>query len=472
MLVLCVTDVGKVSRRKLMHANLIKVLQDIRASYWFLPTLMALFAFALSFVMQWLDSLYDIASLHQLHWLTTTNVDGARSVLSVIAGSVMGVAGVTFSITIVAVSYASTNFGPRLIGNFMRDRGNQITLGIFIATFVYCLMILRTIKGGAGGNGDTSLDLFVPHLSILMALALALSSISVLIYFIHHVPETINVGNIAAKIGADLRTDILKLFPEPAKLKPENPAKDFSWDHKKEDWSEAKICAGEAGYIQTLDLERLTRQAHANRVLIKLTSRPGDFVVAQDCVLAIYSEQEIDDETRNSLNNCFAIGQHRTAHQNILFLVDELVEVISRALSPGVNDPYTAITCFNWLKASIVCFALEREQHDLSAEQSLIKIKPVDFKTFTSAIFDQTRQSVCTDRNISIHVLKILGELTLLLKKKSEIDILLEQMKELNNACKQELGTSNAYKDVQSCYEEAQLLHNNASNSAPLKWFN
>ncbi|MEO1135283.1 MAG: DUF2254 family protein, partial [Pseudomonadota bacterium] len=176
-----------------MHANLIKIIEDLRASYWFIPGCMTIAALFLSFFMQWLDAQYGAAWLRDYDWATATRTEGARSVLTVIAGSIIGVAGVTFSITIVAVSYASANFGPRLIGNFMRDRGNQLTLGTFIATFVYCLMILRTVRNAAAEDASQSFDAFVPHLSILMALGLSLASIGVLIYFFHHVPETINV---------------------------------------------------------------------------------------------------------------------------------------------------------------------------------------------------------------------------------------------------------------------------------------
>lgn len=188
-----------------MHANFAKVFLDLRASYWFIPACMTLAAIILSMLMTWLDANYAANWMRDFQWLTASRTDGARSVLNVIAGSTIGVAGVTFSITIVAVSFASANFGPRLIANFMRDRGNQITLGTFIGTYVYCLMVLRTVRDASAPNIENSFQAFVPHFSVLAALVLALSSVAVLIYFIHHVPESLNVENLAAKVGRQLQ---------------------------------------------------------------------------------------------------------------------------------------------------------------------------------------------------------------------------------------------------------------------------
>lgn len=197
-----------------MDAKLIKVFLDLRASYWLIPACMVVVAIGLSALMPWLDANYEADWIRSFEWLTAARTDGARSVLTVIAGSTIGVAGVTFSITIVAVSFASANFGPRLIANFMRDRGNQITLGTFIGTYVYCLLVLRTVRNASEPDIENSFQAFVPHFSVLVALLLALSSVAVLIYFIHHVPETLNVENLVAKVGRQLRRGISELFPD------------------------------------------------------------------------------------------------------------------------------------------------------------------------------------------------------------------------------------------------------------------
>lgn len=437
-----------------MHANFIKVFQDLRASYWFIPGCMAIASLVLSFVMQWLDAQYGAGWLRDFNWLTATRTEGARSVLTVIAGSIIGVAGVTFSITIVAVSYASANFGPRLIGNFMRDRGNQVTLGTFIATFVYCLMILRTVRNATAEDASQSFDAFVPHLSVLMALFLALASIGVLIYFIHHVPETINVGNIAAKIGKQLKDGVTNSFPDVKALqRPDDKAQTISWDQCST-LRHRSINADCAGYIQALDEERLAEIARDDALLIRVQYRPGDFVTVTDIILDIWGEDTVSEDRIEDLQACYAVGQHRTAYQNILFLIDEMVEIIARALSPGVNDPYTAITCFNWLKVGLVQFILHDETANHPDASNPVQVHPISFERFVSAIFDQSRQYVCRDRNVSLHVLAVLTETAILIKDDSRRRGLIEQMEKLASACSASMNDEEGGRDIAERYQE------------------
>jgi uncharacterized membrane protein len=154
----------------------------LRGSYWFLPALMAAGAVALSFAAVALDARLGDDWAEGIGWFHQNKAEGARNLLATVAGSMIGVAGLTFSIAIAAVMQAAQNFGPRLIVNFMRDRGNQVVLGTFVATFVYCLMVLRTVQGASEGTAA-----FVPHLSVLIGVVLALASLGVLIYFPHPV---------------------------------------------------------------------------------------------------------------------------------------------------------------------------------------------------------------------------------------------------------------------------------------------
>lgn len=130
-----------------MQPGLLKMLETIRSSYWFIPTIMAVMAVITGIGMVFLDVRLGTDWLKEFGWYQSNTPDGAREVLSTIASSAITVAGVVFSITIVAVSFAAGQYGPRVLGNFMRDRGNQITLGTFIATFLYCILVLRTIRG-------------------------------------------------------------------------------------------------------------------------------------------------------------------------------------------------------------------------------------------------------------------------------------------------------------------------------------
>ena len=306
-----------------MNASLIKIVQDVRSSYWFLPTLMALGAIALSFVTTYIDTVYEFEWLKAQSWLSYNQAAGARATLGAIAGSMITVAGVTFSMTMVAVSFASAQFGPRLIGNFMGDRGNQATLGTFIAAFVYSLLVLRSVRGFQGGSGDGAFSAFVPQVSILTAIVLALASVAVLIYFIHHVPETINIGNITATLGNDLKKSVKILFPEnlgeveqsgggPAQA-PEAESDEYTG-----------VEATRDGYLQAIDQNALLRIATKHGVIVRIQYRPGDFVVEGAVLAEIRPTAKATPAVLANFQSCFALGKERTATQDTLFLVDQL----------------------------------------------------------------------------------------------------------------------------------------------------
>jgi uncharacterized membrane protein len=166
----------------------------LRESFWFLPALMTAAAIALSFGLTALDAEVEEGTYRRIEWLYLFGPEGARAILSAIAGSMITVAGLTFSITMLTLQLASSQFGPRLLRNFMSDRGNQIVLGTFIATFLYCLLVLRTVKGVEGSS-------FVPHIAVAAGIVLSIASLAVLIYFIHHTARSIRLETILANLA-------------------------------------------------------------------------------------------------------------------------------------------------------------------------------------------------------------------------------------------------------------------------------
>jgi uncharacterized membrane protein len=188
------------------NVKLSKVWDSLHSSYWFIPTLMA----AISIILAWAMLTVDrTGGTPNWWWIYTGGTDGARSLLSSVAGSMVSVVATAFSITIVALQLASSNFGPRLLRNFMQDTGNQIVLGTFIATFIYCLLVLRTIHGEGDGY-----SFFVPQLSVTVGTVLAIASMGVLIYFIHHASTIIQASHVITQVSGDLDKTIDRLFPE------------------------------------------------------------------------------------------------------------------------------------------------------------------------------------------------------------------------------------------------------------------
>lgn len=396
-----------------MKSKFIKLYFAVRASYWFVPTLMAIGAALLAAVTIWLDTSVDGHLLDGFAFLTANQPEGARAVLATIAGSMVTVAGVSFSMTMVAVSFAGGQFGPRLIGNFMRDRGNQLTLGTYIAGFVYCILVLRTVRNEASEGAA-----FVPHISILTGMGLGLCGIAVLIYFFHHVPETINISKITASSGRALGVQIRELFParvgrgsegvDGRRVAGPPPAPG-------EDGADELVCSG-TGYVLSIDADTLLKIAREREMVVLLRYRPGDFVRAGDVVAEVLPAGRVDEVCRPALEQTLVLGVQRTPTQNVTYLVDVLVEILARALSPGVNDPFTAMNCLDWLGAGLMV-AMQGEPPDPwrydDKGVARLRAHPVTFEALASAVFDQTRPYVAHDRNAALHAIKVIGDVLL-----------------------------------------------------------
>lgn len=252
------------------------MLRGVRSSYWFVPAVMLVFSIVLGAVLVWLDSGPASGLLDGLGWYQVSKPAGAREVLSAIASSMITVASVVFSITIVAISYAASQYGPRVLTNFMSDRGNQVTLGTFLATFAYSLVVLRTIY-----SGDQA---FVPQLAVMVGLILALCSMAVLIYFIHHVAQSIHINVITARIGKQLIDAVADRFQaSPGEPTARSEEDEQSYARRAErafsDPSQAApIACTDAGYLQAIDDDRLLELASCNDLLVRLERSPGEFL--------------------------------------------------------------------------------------------------------------------------------------------------------------------------------------------------
>lgn len=439
-----------------MNARIIKVWQDLQSSYYFIPGLMGLGSICLAYLTIHLDEVYGL-KVSEFGFFLSNKADGARTILATIAGSMMGVAATTFSITMVAVTSAAGQYGPRLIGNFMRDRGNQVTLGTFTSTFIYCLLILRVARTGDAEGTENAVAEFVPNISLLTAMGLTLSSVGVLIYFIHHVPETLNVGNITARVGRRLRKDIETLYPQ--EIGKQN--KDEDVDMSRYSLTDAiEVKAKAEGYIQTVNEAALFASAKEHDAVIKIEYRPGDFATQGDVLVRVWPQGERDEDIQR-YRNAYAMGQDRTAHQNILFLADELVEILARALSPGVNDPFTAINCINWFHSAMKAFLRGQSPSPYRRDEDgalRIIAYPISFERFVSVLCDQSRAYVAADRNTTFKMMTILTELTASTDNASAKMILIRQLEKLKDAALQAQTSGPDKADIKSRFALAESM--------------
>jgi uncharacterized membrane protein len=263
--------------------------------------------------------------------------EGSRGMLSAIATSMVTVAGVVFSITMVTLSLTSTQYSPRVLRNFMRDSPTQVVLGVFVGIFAYCLMVLRTIRGGDEG-------VFIPSLAVIVGMAYALVGIAVLIFFIHHVAQAIQAASILERISSDTEGAIDRLFPD--LLGSDPPVPEITSAQLPDTW--APVAAERSGYVQSVDGEALLRLAAKEDRIVRLCTGVGAYVSEGETVLEIGGAAP-EKEQQSSLRKCVALGRQRTVEQDAGFGLEQLVDVALRALSPGVNDPTTARMCLHTL---------------------------------------------------------------------------------------------------------------------------
>jgi len=386
------------------NIKLSKIWDSLHSSYWFLPGLMAIGGMVLAFGTLTFDQTKSM-QMSELRWIYTGGPDGARGLLSAVAGSMVTVAATAFSITIVALQLAAANFGPRLLRTFMQDRGNQLVLGTFIATFVYSLLVLRTIRG-------QDYNLFVPQLSVTVGMGLAIASIGVLIFFIHHASTIIQVSHVIWEVAKDLDSTIDRLFPEAigqGEGEVQQPIGEIPRDF---DARAYPVHASKTGYLQMIDDELLLKIATHHNLLLRLKSKPGEFIVKGKPLVMVYPEAHVTTKALRQLKRSFILGRERTEQQDIGFPIDQLVEIALRALSPSVNDPFTAIRCIDRLGAGLTELVQRpvpsAYRYD-DARTLRVVAEPVQFEVLFDAAFSQIRHYGASDLAVALRLIQAIA---------------------------------------------------------------
>ncbi len=323
--------------------------------------------------------------------------------VSAIASSMITVAGVTFSITIAALSQASQQYTPRILRNFMRDRSNQIVLGSFAGIYVYCLTVLRTIR-----VDDEATGAFVPSISIWVAFLHAVAGTALLVYFIHHVARSLQASKIIADVAEETIKALEEHFPEARKAQEEAATRKSVQDTITH-WE--PVPAPSTGYVQTVEIEPLLRASAEHDIVVRIEHGPGHFVISGLPIAWIgtdTSKRRTDDASISRVvASCFGLGNFRTVEQDPAFGIRQIVDTAIKALSPGINDTTTAATAVHYLCAILVHIAdraLVVPKHYHEGKLRIFGRHP-DFADVLALAFDQIRQ------NGSGNVAILLGQL-------------------------------------------------------------
>ena len=339
--------------------------QWLIGSYWFIPTACVIVGILLAPLLVTIDQHFDRETVREISFAFTGDDDAARAIMTAIAGAVLGVAGTTFSITIAVLSMASSQFGPRLLRNFLTDTPNQFVLGAFIGTFSYSLLVLKSIH-----KYDVSFG--VPQLAVTFAIIMAIICALLLVYFVQHMVHAIQASHVIQNASNDAILNIDYWYDDRCDIQHQRDTEhhDIEQFHR---WSATPIYSPQTGYLQQIYLESLITLSQDYGGVVQMHVNLGEYVTDRNVIGYFY--QRPADHPNNQqktatphlaviprapdglfwqrFTGCVRLEQ-RLAHSNdIAYSLGQMTEIAVRALSPGINDPKTAVNCVQSLTSCL-----------------------------------------------------------------------------------------------------------------------
>jgi len=359
--------------------------QQIRSSFWFIPAAIVLGAVVLATVLIAVDATVDLNFVERWPLFFGAGAAGARGLLATVAGSMVTVAGVVFSITLVALSLTSSQYTSRVIRIFMRDRLNQVVLGVFVGIFAYCLVVLRAIRGDDEGG-------FVPSLAVVAGLILAFVGIAFLVHFIHHIALSIQASSIIAVTARETIAAVDHLFPKELGEDGDEEADGSRWmSLANQPWSD--VPARKTGYIEIVDAGALLDVARERGTILRMERGIGEFVIEGAPLASVVDPGGLDDETTAEINAAYVISRQRMVETDAGFGIRQIVDIAMKALSPGINDTSTVVMCVDYLAAILVRLAPRRIAvfHRLDQGKLRVIARGPSFESLVGEAFDQIR---------------------------------------------------------------------------------
>jgi uncharacterized membrane protein len=435
--------------------------EALRTNLWLVPTIEIALAVGLFAGTYALDRAAYDGAWHLPSFFISGTADAARQVLTATAAAVITVVTLVFSITIVTLTLASTQFGPRMLRNFIRDRITQLTLGSFVATFIFAILALVSI--GPGDHGE-----FVPHISITVTMALVVLDVILLVVFIDHIAKSIQLPQVIASIAGDLSAAIETASALAGRDVPKaGPSLTEMLARLDED--SGVVYAPSSGYLQYVSMSTLIEISRAGGAVIRLLHRPGHFVVEGEPLADVWPAAAAPGVAR-ALGGAHATGPHRTLTQDLSFAVDQLVEIALRALSPAVNDTFTALACIDWLGDSLCKIAAEwrpAEVHRDAAGHVRVIAVTVGFRRLLERAHDKIRQASRGMPAVMIRQLDGLAKLMAYTTSAEQRELVLEQAAMILRASEDSVPEQADRADVRRRFDEVRAAGSSRANGAP-----
>lgn len=369
----------------------------IARSLGFIPAVAVLIALLLATALVEVDVASQASLADRWPRLFGAGPDGARGMLTAIASSMITVAGVVFSVTLVALSLASSQYSPRVLRTFTSDRPTQLVLAVFVGIYVYCLVVLRTVRGGDGTE-------FVPGIAVAGGLVLAVIGIGCLVYFIHHLSETVQAAAIVTRIATATLATVERVFPE-----------ELSDDAPQAPVEEAEALSGEwltlpaaqTGYVIQVSIDGLLAVSRHNRRVVQMHAGIGDFIIKGQPLAAISGRTPIERDQQDRVAASYAIDSERTIEQDPAYGIQQLVDIARKALSPAMNDASTAVSCVDRLTQILVTLARRKDQpacHREGGELRVIARRPT-FESLVHPVYYPLYEDARAQHSVTMRLL-------------------------------------------------------------------
>jgi uncharacterized membrane protein len=405
---------------------------NLRGGFLLRPLIITLTLGCAGAVLSWLEETFpDLGGFVPVALFPShSDPQVAQVILGGISSSIMTVVSIVFAILLMTLTLASMQFSPRIIVSFSKDRVTQWTLGIFLGTFCYCMAALPTARSLPHP--------FAPVLTVFGAMLLALACVAWLLYFIHHISQSISVSHIVDRIAAETEAMIDDVMPQPRgnRMSPESEVVELSaWD--------MPLLSGASGYIRFIDTGRLVALAKLHHVKIRAVRRVGQFVPAGTPMLLAYKGDRLSPQGRSEILGAFDLGPSRTLQQDVEFGVLQIVDIALKAISPAVNDPTTAVTCVDQLSRILIRFASRELPAAVFYDppgMARVSIPQIGFEGLLTSAFEQIRLYSKSDIAVSLRMLRALGDIAWTSSEPAFRRALYEQGKRIVEGCAEKLG--------------------------------
>lgn len=380
-----------------MKMRLLILWNAFRENFWFIPGTLSLLAAALSLSLSRIEQSTAYMTWMMFDFSSIMSISASQSLLSAIIASSITVTGVVFSVTISVLVNASTHYGTGLLPKFTQLRTTQVTLGFFLASFIYAILLYPQVDSLSRENSAAPLPL-------LIAVMLSIISFFSLIHFIHCIIHFLQPSSVIKRVKEDLIIAIQTAYPE-------RDAEEAKPQYNVFENEAAKLLCKKSGYIEAIELDQLRNVMRDNQISIDVNVAPGDYVYIDDILLRFYTQKTIESSVCDDARKAFIIGSERFAPHNPRSSIEQLVEIAVRALSPGINAPFLAIECIHRIGESLVMIARRGPPRNLiPVDNQVLRNRWYCYEDLCHSAFYLLRDAGCQHALVLHQLMKIIEQ--------------------------------------------------------------